>query len=160
MHSSNSSDFFTIKVLRYTVFCNYLHSGKNRWASVFSGSRITWIRYFKTVRRLSSIFAYISMCMCLSILYLWYTTTYRYISTSRARSIYSLQHFSHGSGPMQSWLMSSSPPLQYENLYWRPESIMLTQRATQLAIPPLKCSVARPLFRAGRCHLPCTKIAV
>ena len=66
----------------------------NIWASVFSGSQINGSRgfaIFKTVQHISSIFAYhknISMCMCLSGLYLWYTATYKYISTSQARLLF------------------------------------------------------------------------
>ena len=33
----------------------------------------------------------ISMCICVSVLYLWYITTYKYISTSQARSIFTVQ---------------------------------------------------------------------
>ena len=98
------------------------HSG----AWVFSGSRINGLRIdgsrgfaisrlYNTYRQFLLIIMNISMCMCLSVLYLWYTTTYKYISRHELDR-YSLQHFRHGS-PMQSWLMSSSPPLQDENLY-------------------------------------------
>ena len=56
------------------------------------GSRITWFHYFNTVRHILSIFAYhnkhIYLYVCLSVLYLWYTTAYKYIFTSWARSIF------------------------------------------------------------------------
>ena len=74
-------------------------------ASVFSWSRINGLRIdgsrgfaisrlYDTSRQFLLIIMNISMCMCLSVLYLWYTTTYKYISTSRARSIFTPgQHF-------------------------------------------------------------------
>ena len=68
-------------------------------ASVFSGPRINglWInrscgftisRLYNTYRQYLLIIMSISMCMCLSVLYLLYTTTYKYISMSWARSIF------------------------------------------------------------------------
>ena len=110
--------------------------------------RIMWIRYSKTVQQ---IYCYcytehICVYVCVCELYLWYTTTYKYISTSQDRSISVLsQHFSHRLSSL--WSMFTSPPLQDKNLYWRPESIMPTQRATQLLIPSsIRSCVARLVF--------------
>ena len=59
------------------------------------------------------------MCMYLSVLYLWYTTTYKYISTSRARSIFTptLQTWIANNAVVIDVFICSSPPLQDENLY-------------------------------------------
>ena len=105
--------------------------------------RITWICYSKTTPRIikfCSVILNISMCMCFSVLYLWYTMTDIRYRTFLCHGLdrYSLQHFR-----TSSWLISSSPPLQEELfLLRRPESIMPTQQPTQSAI--LSSSLAWP----------------
>ena len=97
----------------------------NMWASVFSGSRINGSRMDGscgfTISRLydniTSILLIIRtyLCVCVSVCIcdiLWLTRTFLH----HRLDCYSLQHFSHRL-PMQSWLMSLSPPLQDKNLY-------------------------------------------
>ena len=126
-------------------------------ASVFSGTRIneSWInrshgfaipRLYDTYHHFFCYhnvkWTYLCVCVCL----LCISDILRLKSTFPCHGLdrYSLQHFSHGS-PL-SWLMSSSAPLQDENLYWRPDNIISTQWPTQLAIPHLQSCVAIPLF--------------
>ena len=74
---------------------------------------------------------YLCVCVCLLCIcdILWHTSTF----PRHGLDQYSFQHFSHRL--LLWWMMSSSSPLQDENLYWRPESIMPTRQATRLAIP-------------------------
>ena len=123
-------------------------------ASVFNGSwiNILWTygshgfaipRFYDTYRKFLLLYwTYLSVCVYLFCIcdILQLTSTF----PRHGLNQYSLQHFSHRSS--SSWSTSASPPLQYENLYWRPKSIMPTQQTIQLVIPELQSCVARPLF--------------
>ena len=57
--------------------------------SQINGSHgFTVSRLYDTYHQFLLIVMNMSMCMCLSVLYLWYTTTYKYISMSHTRSIF------------------------------------------------------------------------
>ena len=76
------------------------------------------------------------MCMCLSVLYLWYTTTYKYISTSQVTLIFT--------PTLQTWIANVVvidvfiTTLTRWKSVLKAWSIMLTQRAIELAIPQLQ----------------------
>ena len=100
-------------------------------------------RLYETYHRfLMSFWIYLCVCVCLLCIcdILWLISTF----PRHGLDWYSLQHFSHIS--LSSWLMSSSTPLQDENLQWRPDNIIPTQRTTQLAISQLQSRVAILLF--------------
>ena len=103
---------------------------------------IIWICYSKTAWHILSVFAVIlniSKCMYLSALYLWYMyyTTYKYISTSGARSIFSSTLQSYIVCHCRGWCLHHHPHNTKICIEGLKVLYPQTQWPTQLAIPQL-----------------------
>ena len=140
--------------------CLVLHLSYYWGAFIFSGLRIDGSFGF-AIPRLYDIYhqflllywTYLCVSVCLFCIcdILWLTSTF----PRHRLDWYSLQHFS--CRLPSSWSMFTSPHLQDENLYWRPESIMPTQQATHLAISSSSLMWPDHYFRAGKAITPLHK---
>ena len=119
---------------------------------------IHYLRPYDTYHQFLLIIMNISICMCLSVLYLWYTTTYKCIPTSQARLIFT--------PTLQPWITNAveidvfiTTPTRWKSALkvWKYYAHTASHSVSQSPAPVLGGQTA--VYAQGR-YLPCTKIAV